>query len=67
MKIKMKHQSTGMVIDVELGKTSKEARKRIADHEWIFYRVVDLKEMMDALRQLDELNIGEDVEEDDND
>jgi len=62
MKLEMKHIHTGGVIQVELGANSTEARMHIENAEWLNYRA-DPKEMMDALRSLDELNIGEDVPE----
>ena len=39
-------------------------RKIIQDQEVLGYRVVSIAEMMDALRFLDSLKIGEDVEDD---
>tara|TARA_B100000427_G_scaffold259743_1_gene223916 strand:+ start:972 stop:1238 length:267 start_codon:yes stop_codon:yes gene_type:complete len=62
MKLEMKHIHTGGVIQVELGDNSFTARKSIEDAEWLNYRA-DPKEMMDALRSIDKLNIGEDVPE----
>ena len=63
MKLEMIHLYTDEVINVELGDNSQLARTRIKDQEALSYRVRDIKEMMDALRSLDELNIGEDVPE----
>ena len=62
MKLEMKHIHTGGVIQVELGANSTEARMHIENAEWLNYRA-DPKEMMDALRSLDKLNIGQDVPE----
>ena len=68
MKIEMKHMDTNEVIGVELGKdNSRLARKIIQDQEVLGYRVVSIAEMMDALRFLDSLKIGEDVEDDESD
>lgn len=68
MKIEMKHMDTDEIIGVELGENNSVlARKIIQDQEVIGYRVNNIKEMMDALRYLDRIKIGEDVEEDDND
>ena len=60
--ITMKHIHTGHTIQVELGANSTEARMHIENAEWLNYRG-DPKEMMDAIRSLDKLNIGEDVPE----
>ena len=68
MKIEMKHMDTDEIISVELGENNSVlARKIIQDQEVIGYRVNNIKEMMDALRYLDRIKIGEDVDEDDND
>ena len=67
MKLEMIHLYTDEVINVELGDNSQLARTRIKDQEALSYRVRDIKQMMYALRSLDTLKIGEDVEEDDND
>jgi len=67
MKLEMIHLYTDEVINVELGDNSQLARTRIKDQEALSYRVRDIKEMMDALRSLDTLKIGEDVEDDESD
>tara|TARA_Y200000002_G_scaffold358549_1_gene342038 strand:- start:249 stop:452 length:204 start_codon:yes stop_codon:yes gene_type:complete len=67
MKLEMIHLYTDEIINLELGDTSQLARTRIQDQESLSYRVRDIKQMMYALRSLDTIKIGEDVEEDDND
>ena len=67
MKLEMIHLYTDEIINLELGDTSQLARTRIQDQEALSYRVRDIKQMTYALRSLDTIKIGEDVEEDDND
>ncbi len=64
MKLEMIHLYTDEIINLELGDTSQLARTRIQDQEALSYRVRDIKQMMYALRSLDTLKIGEDVEDD---
>lgn len=64
MTIEMKHKDTNDIISVDLGTDNSLARKAINEKELLGYRVVNAALMMDALRRLDKIKIGEVVPDD---